>query len=60
LVPRLISLWGLITVLPFLLGIPLAIMGYEFPFILYVPYVPFKLGIGLWILIKGVAETDQA
>lgn len=56
LVPRLISLWGLVTVLPFALGAPLMVLGIEFPFILYVPYVPFELLIGLWILFKGIEE----
>ncbi len=56
LVPRPLSLWGLITVLPFALGAPLMVLGIEFPFILYVPYVPFELGIGLWVLVKGVRE----
>ncbi|MFZ6029603.1 MAG: DUF4386 domain-containing protein [Chloroflexota bacterium] len=56
LVPRPLSLWGLITVLPFALGAPLMVLGIEFPFILYVPYVPFELGVGLWILVKGIRE----
>lgn len=59
LVPRPLSLWGLITVIPFLLGTPLAILGYEFPFILYVPYVPFELVIGVWILVKGIHEVQK-
>ncbi|MBN1261342.1 MAG: DUF4386 domain-containing protein [Anaerolineae bacterium] len=57
LAPRILSLWGLITMIPFLFGIPLAIMGYEIPFILY---VPFELAIGLWMLIKGIAEIDHS
>jgi hypothetical protein len=56
LVPRPLSLWGLVTVLPFALGAPLAILGVEFPFILYAPYIPFELMIGLWILVKGIPE----
>ena len=55
-VPRALSLWGLIAVLPFLIGTPLAIMGYEIPMALYLPYIPFELVIGLWILIKGIPE----
>jgi hypothetical protein len=55
-VPRVLSLWGLITVLVFLIGTPLAIMGYEVPMALYLPYIPFELVIGLWILIKGIPE----
>ena len=56
LVPRPLSLWGLITMLPFTLGAPLMVLGIELPFILYVPYVPFELAIGLWILVKGIEE----
>jgi hypothetical protein len=55
-VPRPLSLWGLITLLPFVLGAPLMVLGIELPFILYVPYVPFELAIGLWILVKGLEE----
>lgn len=54
LVPRVLSLWGLIAVLPFVIGAPLAVMGYEVPMAVYVPYVPFELVIGIWILIKGI------
>lgn len=57
LVPRAISLWGLITILPFLLGAPLTILGYEFPFLFYMPYVPFELVIGLWLFVKGVPDA---
>jgi len=53
LAPRALSLWGLITVFPFLFGLPLAVMGYEIPFVFYIPYVPFELVIGLWFLVKG-------
>ncbi|NTU66007.1 MAG: DUF4386 domain-containing protein, partial [Chloroflexi bacterium] len=50
LVPRVLSLWGLIAVLPFLIGTPLALMGYEIPVALYLPYIPFELVIGIWIM----------
>ena len=55
-VPRVLSLWGLITVLPFVIGAPLAVLGYEVPMAFYLPYVPFELVIGLWILVKGIPE----
>jgi hypothetical protein len=55
-VPRVLSLWGLITVLPFVIGAPLAVMGYEIPTAFYLPYVPFELVIGIWILVKGIPE----
>jgi hypothetical protein len=55
-VPRVLSLWGLIAVLPFLIGAPLAVMGYEVPTAVYLPYIPFELVIGIWILVKGIPE----
>jgi len=58
-VPRGLSLWGLISILPFLIGVPMNILGYEFPFFLYLPYVPFEFVTGVWILIKGLKEGQQ-
>ena len=55
-VPRALSLWGLIAVLPFVIGAPLTVMGYEIPTAVYLPYVPFELAIGIWILVKGIKE----
>jgi Domain of unknown function (DUF4386) len=55
-VPRVLSLWGLIAALPFVIGAPLAIMGYVVPAAVYVPYVPFEFVIGIWILVKGIPE----
>ena len=61
-VPRALSLWGLITVFPCLIGTLLVVFGYEAPAFLYVLYMPFELIIGVWILVKGVhvaSETGQ-
>lgn len=55
-VPGALSLWGLIATLPMLIGTLTQIFGYTIPFIFYVPYVPFELVIGVWILIKGVKD----
>jgi hypothetical protein len=57
-VPRVLSLWGLIAVLPFVIGAPLAVLGYEVPMAFYLPYVPFELVIGIWILVKGIQEEQ--
>ena len=56
-VPRVLSLWGLVTVFPMLIATLSEIFGYVLPFFLYVPYVPFELVIGIWILVKGVREN---
>jgi hypothetical protein len=58
-VPRALSLWGLITVWPCLVGTLLAVFGYEAPTLLYVFYMPFELVIGIWILVKGINEASE-
>jgi len=55
-VPGWMSLWGLITVFPMLIGTMMQIFGYTLPFGFYIPYAPFELVIGIWILVKGIKE----
>jgi hypothetical protein len=52
-VPRALSLWGLVTVVPLLIATLLAIFDYEVPFIVALPYVPFEFVIGIWLTVKG-------
>jgi len=59
-VPRWLSLWGLITVIPILTGTLTAIFDIDLPFILFLPYVPFELVIGIWVLVKGVPEKNSS
>ena len=59
-VPRPLALWGLITVIPLLIGTMTQIVGYTLPFVLYLPYVPFELVIAIWILIKGLPEQTPS
>lgn len=58
-IPRWLSLWGLIALLPLAVGSVTALLGYDLPFVLFVPYVPFEFVVGLWILIKGIHETSE-
>ncbi|MBN2004652.1 MAG: DUF4386 domain-containing protein, partial [Anaerolineae bacterium] len=58
--PRWMSLWGLIAIFPMLVGTITQIFGYTIPFVFYLPYVPFELVIGLWILVKGSNCSGQA
>jgi hypothetical protein len=55
-VPRALSLWGLIAVSLVLIGTLFAICGHEVPFVVLLPYVPFEFVIGVWILVKGISE----
>lgn len=57
LVPRALSLWGLITVIPLFFATILSILGISVSFYIAVPYIPFEFVIGLWILMKGVRTT---
>ncbi len=52
-IPRALSLWGLITVFPCLAGTLLTLFGYEVPFAVFLPYAPFEFVVGVWILVKG-------
>jgi hypothetical protein len=53
-VPRPLVLWGLIAIIPLLIGTVTHIVGYTLPFVLYLPYVPFELVIAIWILVTGM------
>jgi hypothetical protein len=59
LVPKPLSLWGLLTVFPCLIGTLMVIFGYQPPFMIYLPYVPFEFVIGIWILVKGIPERTE-
>ena len=55
-VPRWLSLWGLITVVPLLIAILLSMFEYQVPEFVLLPYLPFEFVIGVWILVKGIKE----
>ena len=54
-VPRALTLWGLLAV-PLVLAATLLLLwdrDLEPSRVLYAPYVPFELTLGLWLLVKG-------
>jgi hypothetical protein len=57
-IPKWLSLWGLLSLMPLLVGTMAMIFGTSIPFIFYVPYVPFELFIGLFILTKGLTPVN--
>jgi hypothetical protein len=59
-VPRFLSLWGLITVFPMLIATMSELFGQVLPIYFYVLYVPFELVIGVWILVKGVKDERSS
>lgn len=65
LLPRWLSLWGIITVIPVLIGTLLKAHGMVVPFGIMVPYAPFEFVAGAYVLARGIAgkaeiETIQA
>lgn len=57
-VPRALALWGLITLLPLLIATVLAIFDFQVPELVALPYFPFELVIGVWILVKGIPDPE--
>jgi len=55
-VPRALSLWGLVTGFITLVATVLVIFGIEVPFAVYLPYAPFEFTIGVWFLVKGIRK----
>jgi hypothetical protein len=53
-IPRALSLWGLIAVSLAMVGTLLTIGGRNVSFFIYLPYVPFEFVVGAWILIAGL------
>jgi len=53
-VPRWLSFWGLLSLIPLLIGVLASFFNIDLPYILYLPYLPFEFVIAVWILIKGV------
>ena len=58
-VPRFLSLWGLVTVFPMLIATISELFGTVLPIYFYILYVPFELVIAIWILAKGIKENPK-
>ncbi len=50
--PKWLSLWGILTVSVVLVAVPLMAFGVAIHFALLVPYVPFEFFTGIFIWIK--------
>ncbi len=53
-----LSLWGLLGAQGVFAGVLFGLFGFKAPIFLYIPYIPFELVIGLWILVKGVNKEQ--
>jgi hypothetical protein len=59
-IPRVLSLWGLIAASLALIGTPFVLFGYDVPIFVFAPNLPFELAIGLWLMVKGIRDTENA
>lgn len=56
LIPSILSIWGLVAVCLLTIPVLLALLGRDFlpATILALPYAPFELVLGIWLIVKGV------
>jgi hypothetical protein len=57
--PRVLSLWGLIAAPLALVGTLFSLLGYDVPIFVFLPNLPFELGVGLWLLVKGIKDRSE-
>jgi len=57
--PRWLSLLGIVAAPLALIGTFLNLLGYEVPIVVFILNLPFELGIGLWLLIKGIGGSSE-
>ena len=56
-VPRVLSLFGLAAAAIALVGIVVELLGQDVPMLMFVPLGLFELIIGIWLLLRGVAQA---
>lgn len=59
LLPRWLSLLGLVAAPLALIGTFMSLLGYQAPIVVFILNLPFELGIGLWLLIKGIRKSPE-
>lgn len=57
-IPRALALFGLVVAALAIVGVLVELLGYGVPLVVFLPGLPFELGIGLWLLVKGIEPTE--
>ena len=55
-IPGVLNLLGLIAAPLAFIGTLFDLFGYDVPMVVFVPNLPFDLGIGLWLMVKGIRD----
>jgi hypothetical protein len=58
-IPRSLNLLGLVATPLALIGTLFTLLGYEVPIFVFLPNLPFELGIVLWLISKGVRVASE-
>ncbi len=58
--PRWLSLWGLITIIPVWISSVCKIFGMELPFLIALPYAPFEFFAAVYIFICGLPRASHS
>jgi hypothetical protein len=58
--PTWLSIYGLITSIPVMIGSTISAFGIDVPFAIYAPYIPFEFFVGIFVLIRGLSEKSLA
>jgi hypothetical protein len=58
-IPKSLNLLGLTAALLAVIGILFSLLGYDAAMVVLILNLPFELGIGLWLLIKGIRVGSE-
>jgi hypothetical protein len=57
-VPKALAIFGLIAAPLAFVGELFGLFGISVPIIVFIPNLPFELAIGIWLLVKGIKDTE--
>ena len=58
-IPRVLSVWGIVSVSVGLIGIVLGWLDIRVNFLFFLQIAVFELVIGLWLLVKGIRDGSE-
>ena len=59
-IPQALSVFGLIAASLALMATPLVLLGYDIPILVVALNLPFEVGVGAWLMVKGIRDDSEA